>query len=76
MRYVLLDAIARGFGFQHERFSYWLACDRVVLKGIGTNTYKCLKNNPQEADDSRSNKLRKRSRRYLSQRKEIISHME
>ena len=39
----------------------------VVLKGIGTNTYMCLKNNPQESDNSRSNWLRERSRRYLKE---------
>ena len=42
----------------------------VVLKGIGADTYECLKSNPQEADDSTSNRLRERSRRYL---KELMS---
>lgn len=39
----------------------------VILKGIGAETYKCLKNNPQEAPDSTSNILRERSRRYLKE---------
>ena len=39
----------------------------VVLKGIGTDTYECLKNNPKEADDSTSNQIRERSRRYLKE---------
>ena len=39
----------------------------VVLKGIGTDTYECLKNNPQEGDDSPSNWLRERSRMYLKE---------
>ena len=39
----------------------------VVVKGIGTETYECLKNDPQEGDDSRSNCLRERSRRYLKE---------
>ena len=42
----------------------------VVLKGIGADTYECLKSNPQEADNSTSNRLRERSRRYL---KELMS---
>ena len=39
----------------------------VVLKGIGAETYECLKLNLQEADDSRSNQVLKHTRRYLKE---------
>ena len=42
----------------------------VVLKAIGADTYKFLKRNPKEADDSTSNRIRERSTRYL---KELMS---
>jgi hypothetical protein len=42
----------------------------VVLKGIGTDTYECLKNNLQEPNNSTSNQLQDPVRRYL---KELMS---
>jgi len=39
----------------------------VVLKGIGTDTYECLKNNLQEPDDTTSNQLQNSVRRYLKE---------
>jgi hypothetical protein len=38
----------------------------VFLKGIGAETYECLKN-LQEADNSKSNQLQNRTRRYLKE---------
>jgi hypothetical protein len=37
----------------------------VVLKGIGVDTYECLKNDPDNADDSEIHHLWNRTRRYL-----------
>ena len=39
----------------------------VVLKGIGADTYQCLKNDLEESDDSESNLLQSRTRRYLKE---------
>jgi hypothetical protein len=39
----------------------------VVLKGIGADTYECLKNSLQEPEDSASNQLRSSTRRYLKE---------
>ena len=39
----------------------------VVLKGIGADTYECLRNNISEPYNSRSNQLQNRVRRYLKE---------
>jgi hypothetical protein len=39
----------------------------VVLKGIGEDTYECLKNNPNETDGSEFNQLQNRTRGCLKE---------